>query len=169
LAINTYRLTITVPLSVKEQMDQLKEPVNWSAVAAEAFQRKVIEVRSGRAKAMTKAKVIERLRAAGKADPKGFEAGRAFGRKWAEEKALPRYLRNLKEIDDVFDLVDEDVPGRLSARLARALTGEYLVKLDEFWHDAIGPDGDKLVDGEDFARGFIDGALEVWEEVKEDL
>src|SRR5690348_7560381 len=44
---NAYRLTITVPRAVKEQMDQVAEQVNWSAVATEAFQRKVIEIRAG--------------------------------------------------------------------------------------------------------------------------
>src|SRR5262249_41549988 len=97
-----YRLTITVPRDVKEQMDHIAEQVNWSAVATEAFRRKVIEIKTGRNKAMTKEKVLERLRAAGEADPQGFEAGRNWGRKWAEEKALPRYLRNIgKGTDDV--------------------------------------------------------------------
>jgi hypothetical protein len=187
LAINTYRLTITVPLSVKEQMDQLKEPVNWSAVAAEAFQRKVIEVRSGRAKAMTKAKVIERLRAAGKADPKGFEAGRAFGRKWAEEKALPRHLRVLaKNPNEAWEgyenpetdpelsmriawtILEGDVGKPLSMDTAGQL-GLYFPDVASFWREAVGLEDVRVADGEDFARGFIAGALEVWEEIKEDL
>lgn len=172
-----YRMTITVPRSVKEQMDQVAEQVNWSAVATEAFQRKVIEIRNRRNKAMTKGKVLERLKAAGEADPKGFEAGREWGRKWAEEKALPRYLRNLAKnpeegfVPYVAPDDEEQVPWRLSVVLGHAITGEWKTATDweAFWAEAVGPDGDTLADEEDFARGFVAGALEVWEEVKDEL
>jgi hypothetical protein len=163
---SAYRMTITVAPAVKEQMDQVAEQVNWSSVATEAFQRKVIEIKNRRDKAMTKEKVLERLKAAGEADPKGFETGRAAGRKWAEEKALPRYLRNIaKGVEDTFD-DDPNWNARLCVKLAFAITGEQDV---DFWKDAIGKDGPMLADEEDFARGFLAGALEVWEDVQEAL
>jgi hypothetical protein len=168
-------MTITVPLGVKELMDQVTDQVNWSAVAAEAFQRKVVEIRTGRTKAMTKAKVIQRMKAADEADPKGFEAGRRFGRKWAEEKALPRYLRNLaKDPDRGFEPYTdpedpEQQPWGLYATLASAITEGECEGYQEFWVEAIGPDGYWLANTEDFARGFVAGALEVWEEVKDGM
>jgi hypothetical protein len=171
-------MNITIPRRLKEQMDQLAEQVNWSGVAAEAFQRKIVEVRSERKRTMTKAKVIERLKSAGKGDPKGFEVGRALGRKWAEEKALPRHLRNLaKGTEDAFsyrvDPDDQEQPPyqAIAYWLACAITGESLTSEDKeaFWAEAIGPEGHLRANGEDFARGFIAGALEVWEEVKDEL
>jgi hypothetical protein len=170
----TYRMTITIPVGVKEQIDQVKENVNWSAVAAEAFQRKVVEIRARRSKAMTRQKVIERLKAAGEADPQGFESGRAFGRKWAEEKALPRYLRNLaKDTDKAFEWhVDPQDPEQVPYReIASTLEGVIAEVIGDgsFWDEAVGPGGYALANCEDFARGFVAGALEVWEEVKDEL
>jgi hypothetical protein len=164
-----YRMTITIPQRVKDQMENVTEQVNWSSVAAEAFQRKVIEIRTRRAKMMTKAKIVERLKKAGEADPRGFEAGRAWGRKWAEEKALPRYLRNIAKgiSEDVFE-DDPDRAGRLCVKLAQEITGETTGSIG-FWEDAIDDGGAGLGDTEDFARGFLAGALEVWEEVKDEL
>jgi hypothetical protein len=168
-------MTITIPVSVKEQMDQIKENVNWSGVAAEAFQRKVVEIRTRRSKAMTKHKVIERLKSAGEADPMGFEAGHALGRQWAEEKALPRYLRNLaKDPEAGFAQQYDEEDGtpifrRLCVRLANVMTGECNADFEALWTEALGPNGDSLADKEDFARGFGAGALEVWEEVKDAL
>ena len=175
MATNAYRMTITVPQDVKEQMDQVNENVNWSAVAAEAFRRKVVEVRTRRTKTMTKANLIERLRAAGRADPYGFEAGHAHGRKWAEEKALPRYLRALAEgVEDAFafDCDPEDpqqTPFRnIGYKLARRIRDDG-TDWEGFWKDAIGAGGTSLIQKEEFAQGFVAGAVEVWEEVKDEL
>jgi hypothetical protein len=166
-----YRTTITIPQKLKDEMDALGAQVNWSAVAAEAFQRKVAEVRSGREKATMKQKVIERLRKAGQADQQGFEAGQAAGRKWAEEKALPRHLRAIENAEEAY-VTDEDEEHGWSAseNLAHAITAmNDMYECRAFWDDAIGPKGSNLMEVEDFAHGFIAGAREVWDEVKGDL
>jgi hypothetical protein len=169
-----YKMTVSIPKELKAEMDAVGEQVNWSAVAKEAFQRKVAEVRSGRNKAMTKAKVIERLRKAGQEDPFGFEAGRAAGRKWAEDKALPRHIRNLARDPDwpfaeyISPDDEEQLPWSLSSKLALVLergSGDW----PAFWDKALGPEGSRLIDSEDFARGFVAGALEVWAEVGGEL
>jgi hypothetical protein len=166
-----YRTTITIPQKLKDQMDALEAQVNWSAVAAEAFQRKVAEVRSGKERLTVKSQVIERLRKAGQADPQGFEAGRAAGRKWAEEKALPRHLRALENALDFYvPDQDEESPWGAPDNLARAF--EVISSVGEsrtFWREAIGPKGFELMLVEDFARGFIAGAREVWDEVRGEL
>jgi hypothetical protein len=162
-------MTITVPPGVREQMDQVTEQVNWSAVAAEAFRRKVAEIKNRRTRTMTKEMVLKRLKAAGEADPKGFEAGRKCGRKWAEEKALPRYLRNIaNDVEDAFIRDDPEWTLRQCVKLGALITDDQSSALD-FWQDAIGKDGESLADYEDFARGFVAGAREVWEEVKDAL
>jgi hypothetical protein len=150
-------------------MDQVAEQVNWSAVASEAFQRRVNEIRRGRTRMMSKAKIVERLRNAGQVDPKGAEAGFACGRKWAEEKALPRYLRRIAAGvgDDVFN-DDPEWTANLCTRLSQTITDDDSPDV-QFWEEAIGKDGNSLMNNEDFARGFLAGALEVWEEVRDEL
>lgn len=169
---NSYRLNITIPQRLKAQMDQLGEQVNWSSVAAEAFQRKIAEVQSGRKRSTKKESIVSRLKAAEKNDPKGFEAGYKAGAKWAEEKALPRHLRKVeKGVDAVFEKeIKEGSPWTLATNLAHAITGESQIsRCTAFLRDAVGEDGQKLMEEEEFARGFIDGAREVWEEVKYEL
>jgi hypothetical protein len=162
-------MTITIPHALKRQMDQPAEQINWPALASEAFQRKVVEIGKGRERSMVQEKVLARLKAADEADGKGFEAGRRFGRKWAEEKALPRYLRNIaKGIDYVFE---DDPEWRVlpCVKLAEAITGDSSRGFQDFWNEAVGKGGDELANCEDFGRGFIAGALEVWEEVRDKL
>jgi hypothetical protein len=170
---NAYRMTITIPPDVKAQMDQVHEQVNWSAVASEAFQRKVVEIRNRRTKTMSRKELIEKLRASSAADPIGYEAGHARGRRWVEETLPPaRLLRNLaRRSDKIFDR-SEDGPGVFQGYcrvLAREATqGGAPSELNAFL-DGIDGETKSALDHEDFVRGFVAGALEVWEEVKDEL
>jgi hypothetical protein len=172
----SYRMNITIPQRLKAQMDKLAEQVNWSNVAAEAFQRKIVEVQSARKRTMTKEKLIDRLRKAGKDDLRGYETGHAAGRSWAETKALPRHLRNLERIQEKgFDEVykDDEDPGSPwgPADMLALNIDEGIMSLDqcrEFWKEACEGDA-SLIHSRDFARGLVAGAAEVWEEVKNDL
>ncbi len=40
------RTNISLPRELKARMDQVKEPVNWSAVAGKAFEAKLLELES---------------------------------------------------------------------------------------------------------------------------
>jgi len=42
---NTIRTTISVPRELKGRMDKVKEGVNWSALACQAFQTKLAELK----------------------------------------------------------------------------------------------------------------------------
>jgi hypothetical protein len=175
-ATHAVRTTVTIPPDVKEQMDQVSasDQVNWSAIAAAAFMREVIRIRTRRVKSMTRTKIVERLQAAGLADPRGHEAGRAFGRKWAEEAALPRHLRSLPSAGDFKKVyrADEDPQSPWDAvdNLAHRIADlTDLADCRSFWTDAIGPDGAELMMVEDFARGFLVGAREVWEDVRDEV
>lgn len=39
--MSTYKMTITIPMQLREQMSPLNEYVNWSRVAADAFREAV--------------------------------------------------------------------------------------------------------------------------------
>jgi hypothetical protein len=41
--------------------------------------------------------------------------------------------------------------------------------VSEFWEEAVGENGGALIDEADFAAGFIDGALKVWEAVQDKI
>jgi hypothetical protein len=118
---------------------------------------------------MNKSEVLKRLKAAGEADPKGVTAGRAFGRKWAEETANPRQLRFVAGLVNYTVSTDEDAPPGCSAiceRLAYAISDAEEWDQAEAFCKALGEGGAYLIDHEDFAIGFIKGANDVWGEVE---
>lgn len=43
----TYRQIVSIPANLKERMDKVADQVNWSAVAARAFEEKLKELESG--------------------------------------------------------------------------------------------------------------------------
>jgi hypothetical protein len=67
----SFRTTITVPADLKLRMDAVKEEINWSALAASAFEAKLAEI----AKKMEKKKMINYFEEkAGQIDPGAFTA-----------------------------------------------------------------------------------------------
>jgi hypothetical protein len=48
--MGSFRTTITVPQDLKERMDAVQVDVNWSAVAARAFEEKLVEIASKKEK-----------------------------------------------------------------------------------------------------------------------
>src|SRR4051794_7369221 len=93
-----YRTTISIPQDLKEQMDAVKDQVNWSAVAARAFQAKLFEIQARKAKSMSKEDVVKRLRALQEQEgEEEYAEGKQAGREWAERQAKPRELRRLAD------------------------------------------------------------------------
>src|SRR5205809_1051596 len=91
------RTNISLPRDLKARMDAVTEPVNWSAVAAQAFEAKLAEL-NARKEGATMEDVIARLKAADALDNKTeFQAGLKNGESWAEKTARPRQLRRLEE------------------------------------------------------------------------
>src|SRR5262249_23608495 len=79
------RTTISLPPDLKSRMDAVKESVNWSGVAAAAFEAKLKEL-AARKEPENMEDVVKRLRAAAELEANeeyqaGFEAGQA----WAKE------------------------------------------------------------------------------------
>jgi len=126
---------------------------------------------------MNKEEIVKRLKAAGDADPKGMKAGRALGRKWAEETATPRQLRAAAGLVNKPVVTGEDAPPGCSdlCILLAYLVADVGDASEEAWDKAeayckgLGEGGAYLVEHEDFAIGFIKGANEVWGEVEGEI
>lgn len=164
------RTSVSIPTSLKKRMDATDVPVNWSRVAALAFEQKLSEI-SSKAKLNDMQQVIERLRASRmKSDDQLYTNGVKSGRIWATRYAELVELEKLNEIWNGGDDWQEDKHSRSSAsRILEAMNPnkyEADVPLQcEFWSQHGESDYPKY----EYVRGFCDGALEVYNSVKDKL
>ena len=124
---------------------------------------------------------VDRLRAAReKAAKEAYEDVNNPGCKWAKSTATPKDLNRLERYvnsgDGSLGWWDVDCPNWCAPFGA----ADYLVfalrlrdKDDHdapsrFWTEALGDDTHRIQDG-DFLRGFGEGAIAIWEEVKDRL
>jgi hypothetical protein len=173
------RTTISVPADLKARMDAVEEEINWSAVARQAFETKLAELI--RRKAVTDVKtVIQRLRASKKelSDMKyatGFEAGKAWAMTRAsvdEFERLKRYKGGFERSswgwEGSFDLPKDVSDYSPAESVAFAIGGENYngdrTYAADFWNTI-----DLDMNEPAVIRGFADGALEIWDQVKDEL
>jgi hypothetical protein len=173
-------MNISVPGDLKRDMDAVAAAVNWSAVAAEAFRAKLLELRATQ-KGSSMNDVIERMKAAAKLDAsESYQDGKAAGTQWAKTQSRPRELKRIeKAIDEYRGDVGEWVGianngsnRGIAVDLVEAITGDTSFNhsdVREFWDNLIGEPADRFDEEDDFARGFIEGAMEVWEAVKDHI
>jgi hypothetical protein len=165
------RTTISVSDDLKKKMDRVKEPVNWSAIAAEAFELKLGEIARKR-KEKTMDNVIERLRASKIQRVNVVQRlGREAGRVWATNVAEYDELERTADIDTNDWFVGQpSAPYGWSDRLAFAILGTTQNDRDsrvaaDFWEAAVGDSRDARLASDNFLEGFIDGATDVYREV----
>jgi hypothetical protein len=166
------RLSITVPAELKDEMDGLKESVNWSGVAADAFRRKLLEIQATR-KVMKMEDVIKRMKAAVELEGNQRRAaGKAIGERWAKEVAMPSQLENLWcSAAALKGFIDDYIPDDLSTcdekmhHVAWDITGDDDMDGWVFWKPILGKDL-KQIEDPDFLKGFVVGAIEIWEMVR---
>ena len=188
------RTTITVPRELKNKMKQVGAYVNWSAVACEAFEKKMEEIGPVE-EISTIDGAIERfkkinssaVRGASPASSSGFEAGQ----RWAMNQATQEQLLGLDELRS-------GIPNSQWADFIRSPEG--FRSLTECVNDEEGdhrgrhhrrgyrrwPDGidmeqpgrfrtawrsilDRRPDSPDFFATFAEGALDVWKKIKDKL
>lgn len=177
---NTVRTMISVPRDLKQRMSKVKEEVNWSAIACQAFAGKLAEIAS-RKELKDMSDVIERLRASTqRASSEEFRAGCEAGQKWAKNRAEAIELQRLEEFQDALEREVTtswnaffcDDPHSASSAYTVAEKLFFVIQpecqgdregADAFWRKA----GDKL--SPEFLRGFGEGALAVWSAVKGQL
>jgi hypothetical protein len=176
------RTNISLPRDLKARMDAVKESVNWSAIAAEAFEAKLLQLQSQKeVKGMDD--VVARLKAAAELEAnEDYQAGLEAGRQWAKEEATPKQLRRIGDYIDSyatnysFSWWDIDFPG-WNAPFGALDQFVFAVwpdrkedreASDDFWRQALGDDAHRINDC-DYFHGFGEGAVEVWNEVAHKL
>jgi len=176
----TFRTTISVPISLKARMDMVKESVNWSALACQAFEDKLAEI-AARKENKAMIDVIERLRASLR-DEQGalFNHGYKVGRKWAENNAAAAELIRLENFHKATNAKSIREWERWFAAQGKHARWVDLViviqeneihgarKAQEFWNIVLGESTHGLNHG-DFLQGFAEGAIELWAEVQKAL
>jgi hypothetical protein len=174
------RMNITVPGDVKSRMDTAKD-VNWSAVASEAFRAKLLDLESRKA-AGTMTEVVERLRASqAKRENEQHQQGAKAGRAWAKEDAEAHQLERLAsgppeksyEWAGWLGVYDNGQNAGVAKGLYQDICGRDADgdwrDVREYWDRVLGDHGSERIADHDFALGFIEGALEVWDAVKDKL
>jgi hypothetical protein len=113
-----------------------------------------------------RADIIARLRDSKEVGgARNFADGREAGEKWARETAKYRHLKRIadappdKGIADVATHLLNDNPN--TAPSSRVI--------HEFLHENIGEDYHDRRDSQELARGFVEGAKAVWDDVKNEI
>jgi hypothetical protein len=175
----TTRTTISVPRPLKEQMDAVAEPVNWSALACRAFEGKLAEL-AAKKERKDMQDVITRLRASKqRVDDEQYHAGEQAGREWTEAEADADELQNLDrwverlghDIETIFADQRWDNAYTSAEDVAFTVWPEHdgdRGMANAFWEERLGDDT-SAAENARFVRGFVDGALDVWHKVKDQL
>jgi hypothetical protein len=170
-----FRTTISISLDLKKRMDAVGESVNWSAVAARAFEDKLAEI-ANRRKKTAEEEVLERLRSSiRRYKNEDYKRGDEAGRSWAKQHAEVQELENLASFHPKTqmhfwswgpeDRDDADSAARqvLAAMRPEGRSDRQASKA--FWQEVLGkehPQGALL-------EGFVEGVLAFWNEVKDKL
>jgi hypothetical protein len=181
MASRSFRTTITVPQALKTRMDAV-EGVNWSALAARAFEAKLREIEMRDKKALSKEEIVKRLQATQEEDARqDYEAGKQAGQEWAGRQATAKQLKRAAQWVSSFDNATVDwwdiASPAWSAPFGPTDRFVFAVWPDrkddkgapaEFWKRVLGAAADRVADS-DFFHGFVEGALELWEQVEAEL
>jgi hypothetical protein len=178
----TVRVNISVPIELKARMEAVAEDMNWSAVACRAFEQALAEI-IARQGAKDFQDAVTRLRASKRTTRSGrYKDGFALGQDWAKSTAEAEELERLEDFrvkctdhewGAFFDRRKDDAYGPCGHLL-------FVISPDSdgdrhasrtFWEETIGDElvAEDLMWKGDFVRGFAEGALAVWGEVKRQL
>jgi hypothetical protein len=170
------RTSVSISDDLRRRMDAIaSEGVNWSAVAVQAFESKLAEIVTKRG-VKNMREVIARLKASkSKASSKLKTAGRDAGNEWAKERAEVEELRKLEDMTDddwnwgAFLRPPADEAYSPGERLVFALRpgddGDRQA-VDRFFR---GYADEPAYHEPDFIEGFAEGAMELWDAVKDQL
>src|SRR3954469_15722001 len=106
------RMNISLPDTLREQMQPFDDKANWSALAAEAFRREVERLTE---LSSISDDVKRRLRQTEMEDnDDAGEAGVKAGREWAKQHARMVHLRRLDAAEDLLERMTEVMPDVLA-------------------------------------------------------
>ena len=170
------RTSISVPAGLKARMDAVGEPVNWSAVACRAFEQTLAEITTRRG-VMDMKDMLARLRASKlQHQDENSRIGLKSGQAWAIQSAEFAELQRLEDSLEGMDVEEWVEPGVLPCAYGPGELFVFTIRPDadgdrqqasEFWELIL--DDTRRAYDLGFMRGFITGALEAWNQVKEDL
>ncbi len=163
------RMNIYVPDDLRKRMDKVKD-ANWSALACRAFESELAEIAARKAKPMVTQDVLARLRASkAEADSDECKAGREAGTTWAQRKASAPELERLAGARLAYITTQPGSAFTAAEHLVEVIDGEMSrSSAREFWEHAVGDDWEETCTDE-FVNGFKDGAIAVWNSVKNQL
>ena len=154
---------------MKARMDEAGTGANWSAIAQRAFGTELDHIQSVK-EVKTMTDVIDRLRVSKqKFIDREMVGGKAVGATWAKEEAEYEELRRMEHmgISDLEDL-GASTGLQLACYVHERATGE-----DADLEDVaafFGLDRDVLEDVScEYVQSFVQGALDVWTEVSDEL
>jgi hypothetical protein len=165
---SSVRMSVYLTEELKAKMDEFEASfpsrVNWSEVAQRAFGKHIVTMKVNRT--MTREAVIERLRVSREEELVMANAsGLKEGRHWAETRATYADLRRLERSFVPQSGAPEDATIDWIVRL---LDPER--ELGYGWEDLIEHHlYEEMANDPNFVEGFLTGALEVWEDVKDDV
>lgn len=172
------KLNVYVPDDLKRRMDKVKEPVNWSSLACEAFERKLGEI-AEKKKVKAIDDVVQRLRASKIEDVSDLQKqGHDDGVDWAKHRATARELRRLDKvvqdcrgIGKAFNVVGSSAYCSGDHFVMAVMGDEQFSREDSyaFWETNAGRESEELQGEADYVCGFAEGALEVWNEVQDKI
>lgn len=163
------KMTIYVPDDLKSRMDaaEAQEPKpNWSALAQEAFGLECARADNRRKGAGKMNAMIERLRKSKeRASNEEQVRGHAAGRAWAQGMAEFDELRRLKAgYGEGTGVVDDFFPKHV-LEVIRDDGNESWDEVNHWWSAHADEEGASTM----FAVGFVEGALEAFGEVEDQL
>ena len=171
------KISIYVPDEMKARMDEADDRANWSAIAQRAFEIELGHLESAQ-EIGSMTDVIERLRASKEQSAKASQDdGRTAGQEWAKRSAeyedLKRVAKlNLRDFYENFE--DPDWTARefvTTAIMGSHEEAKFILGDDAEMSACYGVDED-MVDAtltREFLVGFVEGAIEVWEEIKNQI
>lgn len=174
-------MTISVPAEIKRRMGRVKEEVNWSFLASQAFESKLAAIAATKEK-KDMSDVIARLReskrqSSSAAYKEGFECGQAWVEDYAESDQLDKLQCLFEERrsdsytwEDYFNSNCGSSAYTVAERLAFVIEPQSDGDSSEaafFWEGVAGDDAP--LDKDDWVRGFAEGALDIWGRVKDQL
>ena len=162
------RINVYVDATTRKLIDRHKRRLNLSAIFTQAVQREceILKTTKG-TKAMSK--VIERLkREAATEEEQAYVAAKKVGREWAEDHAEIANLRLMEQAADC-DFATNSVDAAFGNRVAEMMQEHFDEYYDdEVFEEELGRDAWENCRSQ-VMNGFVAGALEVWDAVKDKL
>jgi hypothetical protein len=177
----TVHITVSVSAELRQRMRSCREPVNWSAIASQAFEAELARknLQSGESNIQD---VIHRLRGTQREiGGEAFQRGAAMGTSWAERQATvpelqclyAEYRKRKSEHGGCFENWLTNDSSLSAADVFVKIIRPHADENAGSGHECLGhgfPNGrESMVQSDEFVHGFAAGAINIWKHVKDSL